>query len=658
MCQVCQEDDDGYQQADLSLSPDNAGLANLQKGLKEIPDKLRKTLQIIQTENRYERYGGFPKSFCWLIEHLLPPARSVDTIKGCELIFPDTVFFERGKAKLVVKMDKDYCLQGFKNATKLNIQNIYKDFSNAVRERKKDTHGIFYMRYGPNFAENNAIDQFSNDMFQERPTDLHNELAMKKRDLTRVLSSAVTNRMSQKKQKQLKGTISSNTMKNKMSLTGAASDHNLTQFGGITMKSTVNFLNATNMTMKSNPNKSNNAANTSSANQNQTAQPSEGNKGIFFKDSALLRFVDVNQVNNLDDAFMKNFEQTEAGEVKYNTAELAQTKSQVPHYPVQVVSDTGLMSVFTKRANDDFWKTISCIQTNVKAQIGCGTPIIVRFYAPLDREDPGKQIEYDFRSLGEDEDLIKNDEQRYCLKQAYKICFYVSKLYQCEILRMKCEFVKDHNRTIWFQYAQDIWVRPNMHAVKATEDQAQRIRKINEDHREHLLLMNEIHASQNKERELSQKLGQMMSDHYQHMREKAGIDEIGSNSEGSDMETENVFKQLRPDAGYKLMDLLTGKVKPEKAKKQKSAHPKAPPSLERAPPYDEKLFSYTNLLPKDQSEPKLQIAQVTDYNEQPGEEASVKSPIHLPKAVVENFIVNPSRVTNQMRQQMKEKRQI
>lgn len=159
-------------------------------------------------------------------------------------------------------------------------------------------------------------------MFQDRPTDLQNELAMKKRDLTRVLSSAVTNRMSQKKQKQLKGTISSNTMKNKTSMTNAASDHNLTQFGGITMKSTVNFLNATNLTVKSNANKSNNAANTSSANQNQAAQPSEGNKGIFFKDSALLRFVDVSQVSNLDDAFMKNFEQTETGEVKYNTAEL------------------------------------------------------------------------------------------------------------------------------------------------------------------------------------------------------------------------------------------------------------------------------------------------------------------------------------------------
>ena len=68
--------------------------------------------------------------------------------------------------------------------------------------------------------------------------------------------------------------------------------------------------------------------------------------------------------------------------------------------------------------------------------------------------------------------------------------------------------------------------------------------------------------------------------------------------------------------------------------------------------------SYTNLLPKDQSEPKLHIAQVTDYHEHHREDTSVKSPIHLPKAVVENFIVNPSRVTNQMRQQMKEKRQI
>ena len=34
---------------------------------------------------------------------------------------------------------------------------------------------------------------------------------------------------------------------------------------------------------------------------------------------------------------------------------------------------------------------------------------------------------------------------------------------------MKCEFVKDENGTIWFQYASDIWVRPNVNAKKNAE---------------------------------------------------------------------------------------------------------------------------------------------------------------------------------------------
>ena len=62
-------------------------------------------------------------------------------------------------------------------------------------------------------------------------------------------------------------------------------------------------------------------------------------------------------------------------------------------------------------------------------------------------------INYDFRKLGDDEDLIKYDEQKYCLKQCYKMCYYITQLYQIEILRMRCEFVKDHNRTIWLRYA-------------------------------------------------------------------------------------------------------------------------------------------------------------------------------------------------------------
>jgi hypothetical protein len=71
-----------------------------------------------------------------------------------------------------------------------------------------------------------------------------------------------------------------------------------------------------------------------------------------------------------------------------------------------VVNDTGFMNTFLKRANDDFWKQISCIQTNIKAKIGCGAPIIIKFYAPLDSEDPETEIVYDYKSLGEDKALI------------------------------------------------------------------------------------------------------------------------------------------------------------------------------------------------------------------------------------------------------------
>ena len=62
------------------------------------------------------------------------------------------------------------------------------------------------------------------------------------------------------------------------------------------------------------------------------------------------------------------------------------------------------------------------------------------------------------------------------------------------------------------------------------------------------------------------KLEAAMEAEYQAMRKKAGIGEVLDNSDGSDYETEQVFRQLRPDANYKLMDLLSGKVKPPKPK--------------------------------------------------------------------------------------------
>ena len=65
------------------------------------------------------------------------------------------------------------------------------------------------------------------------------------------------------------------------------------------------------------------------------------------------------------------------------------------------------------------------------------------------------------------------------MKQAYKICYYISKLYNYEILRMKCEFVKDFHGSIWFQYASNVWVRPSMSSMRESEDRAERVQKIN-----------------------------------------------------------------------------------------------------------------------------------------------------------------------------------
>ena len=69
------------------------------------------------TEANYKQLGGIQKDFTWLMEHLLPPN---EHIKGCELIFPDTAFFYAGQPKMIVKMDKDYCLTSIKNPQKLN----------------------------------------------------------------------------------------------------------------------------------------------------------------------------------------------------------------------------------------------------------------------------------------------------------------------------------------------------------------------------------------------------------------------------------------------------------------------------------------------------------------------------------------------------------
>lgn len=89
------------------------------------------------------------RDFQWLMNHLLPIN---DKIRGCELIFPDTVLFMRGKPKVIIRNDKEFCLMAVRQMSKLNLQSIYKEFSNVVRERKKDFAGPFHKIYGNSFS--------------------------------------------------------------------------------------------------------------------------------------------------------------------------------------------------------------------------------------------------------------------------------------------------------------------------------------------------------------------------------------------------------------------------------------------------------------------------------------------------------------------------
>ena len=109
-------------------------------------------------------------------------------------------------------------------------------------------------------------------------------------------------------------------------------------------------------------------------------------KSIFYRDVALIRFKDEN---------------------------------------VQVVTEIGFMNTFNKRQNDPEWANINCIQTNIKSKIGCGVPYIIKFYAPIDVNDKEAEIIYDFKQFGTDEDLIRSDEYQYCLKQCYKMAYYI-----------------------------------------------------------------------------------------------------------------------------------------------------------------------------------------------------------------------------------------
>lgn len=56
--------------------------------------------------------------------------------------------------------------------------------------------------------------------------------------------------------------------------------------------------------------------------------------------------------------------------------------------------------------------------------------------------------------------LLQEDRySEYTMKQCLKVCHYLQKVRQIEVLQMKVEFLKDENQNVWFSFAKDLHIR-------------------------------------------------------------------------------------------------------------------------------------------------------------------------------------------------------
>ncbi|CDW81558.1 UNKNOWN [Stylonychia lemnae] len=414
--------------------------------------------------------GKKTMKFSKLIQCMLPPN---EKIKGCQVLFPDTVFFGHGKPQFIAKCDKEGCLMVIQQQSKLALQDIRQKFSTIVRERKKETQPII-------FQNNNSLTR--NDHNQE------------------------TNQ---------------NTVSFKLPQTSPKSKTSMAQ-------------------------------NTTIDEENQKLSNDE--KSIFYKDTAVFRFI-VDEPQNQQKLSTNNFEPLQDEKELNFTMSNANLKEdeeddQFSMPAVKVVKDTEFINEFRRRANDEFWRTVDCIQTSIKAKTGIGIPIFVNFLAPINEQDPSKEIDYShFKVMQEDFELLKNEEdEQFCYKQCLKIAYYVSKVYNKEILQMKAEFLKDENGNIWFFYASNIRTRKtSTRALPAYNMKNSASQKANVQKEQLIAEIDQYEQEQNVNQNKS--IGRMlniMDSYYSNMKVDMGILEK-KNYEEEDSKLDEVLRTLRPN---------------------------------------------------------------------------------------------------------------
>lgn len=76
----------------------------------------------------------------------------------------------------------------------------------------------------------------------------------------------------------------------------------------------------------------------------------------------------------------------------------------------------------------------------------------------------------------------------YCLRMVLKMCFYLQKIHEIEVLQMNADFFQDDNGEIWFFYATDVLIKPQLKSMLEKKQEEE----INEAFKEKLLKRKEI----------------------------------------------------------------------------------------------------------------------------------------------------------------------
>ena len=99
----------------------------------------------------------------------------------------------------------------------------------------------------------------------------------------------------------------------------------------------------------------------------------------------------------------------------------------------------------------------------MRHRTGIGEAIDIHFKAPLNatsKQASKEEIFYDWRSLGDELELLyKGKFKDYARVQCLKMCHYLKKVRNIEILQMNAQFLKDDTKNIWFSYANNIHYR-------------------------------------------------------------------------------------------------------------------------------------------------------------------------------------------------------